>query len=247
MEAYGERTFQPGGFLVGVRAGRYRTPFGISSGSDQAYMGFLRAPLIRYDNYFALSNNFLEHGADIIVGVPRLTLECSSGVPADVGAASRRSGLDTVVRGQGAFGSLIVGVSYINTKPYQPEEFAQGRATFTGIDIRFMRDGVQARGEWLTGRPFNGTTTSGGYSDLIVHRPGMGPVTGILRAEYLVYTADAPFALSGTRYTVGARVSLLRRFTAVFNVLHQSHDLPQRRANSLDIGLTYSVRSTSAR
>ena len=79
IEAYGERTFQPGRFLVGIRGGRYRTPFGISSGSDHAYNGFLRAPLIRYDDYYALSNNFLEHGADVIVGVPRLTLEVSAG------------------------------------------------------------------------------------------------------------------------------------------------------------------------
>ena len=101
IEAYGERTFQPGSFLVGVRGGRYRTPFGISSGSDHAYNGFLRAPLIRYDNYYALSNNYLEHGADVIVGVPQFTLEVSAGAPSDVGSARRRSGLDTVVRGKG--------------------------------------------------------------------------------------------------------------------------------------------------
>ena len=127
IEAYGERTFQPGRGLVGVRLGRYRTPFGISSASDHAYIGFLRAPLIRYDDYFALSNNFLEQGVDVVVGMPRLTLEVSVGVPADVGEAHRRSGLDTVVRGQGAFGSAIVGVSYIDTKPYQPATFAFGR------------------------------------------------------------------------------------------------------------------------
>jgi hypothetical protein len=32
--------------LLGLRLGRYRTPFGIYGGSDQGYMGFLRAPLI---------------------------------------------------------------------------------------------------------------------------------------------------------------------------------------------------------
>ena len=57
--------------LVVVRAGRFRTPFGIYSGSDHAYSGFLRAPLIRYDNYFALSNNFLENGVSVVAGVPR--------------------------------------------------------------------------------------------------------------------------------------------------------------------------------
>ncbi len=246
IEAYGERTFQPGQFLVGIRAGRYRTPFGISAASDHAYTGFLRAPLIRYDDYFALSNTFLEHGVDVIAGIPRLTLEVSTGLPADVGQASRRSGVDTVMRGQGAFGSLIVGVSYINTSPYQPEVFAHGRAVFTGVDMRFMRDGVEARGEWIAGRPFDGTTTSGGYADLIVHRPSMGPVTAVVRAEQLAYVAEAPFALSGSRYTAGAKIRFLRQFTAAVNVIHQSHDLPQRRPTSLDVGLTYSLRSTHA-
>jgi hypothetical protein len=243
IEAYAERTFLPGPFLVGIRGGRYRTPFGISSGSDHAYNGFLRAPLIRYDDYYALSNNFLEHGGDVIVGVPRLTLEVSAGVPADVGSASRRQGLDTVVHGQGALGALIVGMSYIRTRPYQDEFFAKGRAVFTGLDVRFMRGGVQARGEWISGRPFDGTTTTGGYADLIVHRPSMGPITAVMRAEHLAYEAPAPFQLYGTRYTGGARIRLLGRLTAVVDVIHQSHDLPQRRATSVDVGLTYSVRS----
>ena len=60
IEAYGERMFRPSGRIFGVKAGRYRTPFGISNGSDYAYSGFLRAPLMRYDGYFALSNDFLE-------------------------------------------------------------------------------------------------------------------------------------------------------------------------------------------
>ena len=48
MEMYAERTFRPSRALVGIRAGHYRLPFGISGRSDHAYTGFLRAPLIRY-------------------------------------------------------------------------------------------------------------------------------------------------------------------------------------------------------
>ena len=150
--------------------------------------GFLRAPLIRYDDYYALSNNFLEHGADVIVGVPQLSLEVSAGIPADVGSASRRQGLDTVVRGQGALGALIVGISYIHTKPYQDEYFAKGSAVFTGVDVRFMHAGVQARGEWISGRPFDGTTTTGGYADPDRSSTRMGPITAVMRAEHLAYS-----------------------------------------------------------
>jgi hypothetical protein len=244
MEAYAERTFRPGPVLLGVQAGRYRTPFGIFEASDHAYTGFLRAPLIRYDNYYALSNNFFEHGGSVVVGIPRLSVEVSAGAPGDAGVSQRRPTLDTVIRGQGAIGPFILGTSYIHTNPYQPATFAHGRAIFTGLDVRFMRGGVQARGEWISGQPFDGTTTHGGYADLIVHRPFMGAVTGILRAEHLAYVAPPPYALYGTRYTAGVRIRLFQQFTAVMNVLHQSKDLPEHRPTSLDVGLTYTKRFT---
>jgi hypothetical protein len=247
MDAYVERTFRPGSTMLGVQAGRFRTPFGIFDASDHAYTGFLRAPLIRYDNYYALSNNFFEHGASVVVGVPRLSVEISAGAPADAGESRRRSTLDTVIRAQGAIGPFILGVSHIDTNPYQPETYAHGRATFTGVDVRFMRGGVQARGEWISGRPFDGTTTYGGYADLIVHRPFMGAVTGILRAEHLAYVASPPYDLYGTRYTAGARVRLFQQFTAVVTILHQSEDLPEHRATSVDFGLTYTKRLSRAR
>jgi hypothetical protein len=242
IEAYGERMFRPRQGIVGVRGGRYRTPFGISNASDHAYLGFLRAPLIRYDGYFALSNNFRELGVDVIVGVPRLLLETSVGVPADVGTADRRAGADLVLRGQGVAGPLIVGLSYINTNPYQPSVWAPGRARFTGIDVRWMRDGVQARGEWIAGRPFDGTTTAGGYADLIIHRPFMGVVTALLRAERLAYDTAPPFALFAHRYTAGVRIRLLQTLAAQIALVHQSHALSERKPTPLDIALTYSIR-----
>jgi hypothetical protein len=242
IEAYGERTFLPGRALFGVKAGRYRTPFGISSASDHAYMGFLRAPLIRYNDYWALSNTFLEHGVDVIAGTPHLSLEASFGVPADVGEAIRRDGLNTVLRGQGAFRSMVVGVSHIRTQPYQNPRFAHGDAVFSGVDLRWMHDGVQARGEWIVGRPFDNRSTTGGYVDLIVHRPSMGPVTAVLRAERLAYEAPAPRAMAAERYTLGTRIRIIEQLAAQIGLVHQSRQIPQRRPTALDLGLTYSLR-----
>ena len=68
MEVFAEKTITGQRFLVGTRLGRYRTPFGIYSRSDHGYTGFLRAPLIRYGGYWALSNNFLETGASVVAG-----------------------------------------------------------------------------------------------------------------------------------------------------------------------------------
>jgi hypothetical protein len=242
IEAYGERLFQPRHAIVGVRAGRYRTPFGISSGSDHAYTGFLRAPLIRYDGYFALSNNFLEHGAAVVAGVPRLTLEASVGRPADVGSAIRRPGVDTVIRIQSFVGPLIAGVSRMQTSPYLPESLAPGKSVFTGIDVRWMHEGIQLRGEWITGRPFDGATTRGWYADAIVHRVAMGPVTAVARIERLAYDAHDDLDVF-TRQTIGARIRILDALSIQLNVLHQTGELAEEYgAAALDVGITYSLR-----
>jgi hypothetical protein len=117
MEVYDEQLFTPKRALVGFRAGRYRPPFGIYNRSDYAYSGLLRAPLVRYDGYFALANTFLEQGVDVIAGIPQLNVETSVGVPADAGDARRRSGLDTVTRVQAYYGPVIFGASRIATRP----------------------------------------------------------------------------------------------------------------------------------
>ena len=242
IEAYAERLFLPGKALVGFRAGRYRTPFGIYGRGDYAYSGLLRAPLIRYDGYFALSNNFLEHGAQLIVGIPQLYVETSLGAPADVGSARRRSGLDSVTRIQGYYGPLIAGVSRINTSPYFPVRFALGRSVFTGVDLRWTGGGVQVFGEWITGRPFDGTETTGWHANVIVHRPVMGPVTAVWRSEALDYDALPPHARHVRRHTVGARVRILRNLSAQVNLLHQTGDLSGSRTPALDLAATYSLR-----
>jgi hypothetical protein len=244
IEAYGERYFRPGSALLGIRAGRFRTPFGIYSRSDHAYTGFLRAPLIRYDGYFAVSNNYLEHGVQVTAGIPQLFIESSVGTPHDMGMAKRRDGIDTVVRVQGFHGPFIVGASYSNSNPYLPARFARGRAAFTGVDFRWTYAGVQLRGEWLTGHPFVGTnvSTDGWYVDGIVHRSGMGPVTAVLRIESMDYAAQPPRARHADRVVTGARVRLPGPVTLQLNFTHQTGDLERAKDNSLDFGATYSFR-----
>jgi len=49
--------------------------------------------------------------------------------------------------------------------------------------------------------------------------------------------------VSGSRYTAGARIAVLRRFTAAINVIRHSKDLPHGRPISVDVGVTYSLRT----
>ena len=242
MEAYAEYTAPARRGIRSIRGGRYRTPFGFSAASDHAYIGFLRPPLIRYGDYFALSSGYLEHGVDVVVGAPRLWGEVSVGRPADVGEAIRRPGTDTVLRAQGAIGALIVGASFLDTTPYLPSTFARGRARFGGVDARWMQSGVMVRGEWIGGRPFDGTSTTGGYVDLIVHRPRMGPVTALARAERLDYKTSPPYALYTHRYTVAGRVRVWQGFAVSTGVSHQGGQLTQSRRTAVDLGLSYTLR-----
>ncbi len=137
MEMYAERYFRPRGAMPGVRAGRFRMPFGIDSRSDHGYSGFLRPPLIRYDGYVGISNNWLE---------------------------------DASTRGN----------------PYLPPRFAVGRQAFSGADVRWAHpSGLQARGEFLKGHSYEGVSTTGWYVDGIIHRPGMGAFTAVIRGEQM--------------------------------------------------------------
>ena len=265
LDAYAERTFRPAGRLFGLRVGRYRTPFGISSESDQGYVGFLRDPLTRYDDFFALSSTFFEHGADVVVGWPRLSLEASLGASADVGEHTRSTGFDSVLRAQAAAGSFIVGASYIDTRPHlaraesdlrigatdhaptdldthEQDPAAPGRAMFGGVDVRWMRDGVQLRGEFIAGRPFDGARTDGGYFDLIVHRPSMGPVTAALRAEHLAHHEGSVTVLNGERYVAAMRIRVGRGIVAHVEMLHTTGGFSDRRPTAFDMGVSYSLR-----
>jgi len=114
------------------------------------------------------------------------------------------------------------------------------------MDARWMRSGVEVRGEWIAGQPFDGTRTTGGYVDLLVHRPGLGPVTAVLRAERLGYVTAPPRAIYASRYTAGARVRIVNTLAAQVNVMRQ-HGMPRFRPTSLDVALTYVFRFDARR
>ena len=243
VEAYAERYFHARRAIVGARGGQFRTPFGIYTRSDYGYSGFIRPPLIRYDGYFALSNNYLERGAMFTAGIPQLFIETSVGRPHDIGSSYRRSGIDESVRVQGYYGPLIIGVSHARSEPYMPATFAHGRQVFTGADVRWAHSfGVQLRGEFLKGHSFTGVSTTGWYVDAFLHHVGMGPFTVIARDESLDYTAPAPRARSARRFTTGTRVRLPGYVTAQVNYMHQHGDLPRIYDNSVDFTITYSLR-----
>ncbi|MBI3910484.1 MAG: hypothetical protein HY320_06055 [Armatimonadetes bacterium] len=239
VETYAERTVHTRRFLTGVRIGRYRTPFGIYSQSDHAYSGFLRAPLIRYEDHFGLSSFWLEGGADFFIGTPKLQLEASLGVPQE-GEDPRRRGLDAVVRVQAYHGPWILGASYITTRPFQQGPSVHGRARYTGLDWRWMRSGLQLRGEWITGSPFHGATADGWYLDGLLHRPFTGPVTFVVRYEEAHHRVGS-YSSSQRRFTTGARVHLTRSVAVHVNLVHPVGSAYAGNT-AVDVGLTYTVR-----
>ncbi len=243
MELYVEKTVVKGQRVVGLRIGRYRTPFGLYGRGDHGYTGFLRAPIIRYSDYWTLSNNYMETGASLVAGATWLSAEASVGVSSDEDEYFRSGGVNGVVRVQATAGNFIVGASHIRTQPSTVERpWASGRQEFTGVDVRWMSAGVQLRGEWLAGRPFDRVSTRGGYIDAFVHRPSMGPVTAVARIERLDYFAG-PFSSFPRRYTAGLKIRGPRLVVAQINVVHQPLDGTGHPGHtSLDAGITFTVR-----
>jgi hypothetical protein len=241
METYLEKDFRSGGYQGGVRLGRYRTPFGIYNRSDHAYNGYLRPPLVRYGEAYALSNFWLEGGADVFFGTPQLLLEASVGVPQESNE-KRDDGTSTVLRAQGYTGNLIVGASYLNTPPIPAVTFGPGRIEFTGLDARWMQSGVQFRGEWINGHSFDGVKTRGWYIDSIVHRPFMGNVTVVARWDFIDYETKPPFNSKRQRWTLGGRILLSRSLVGQVDLVRQSGFEPGHNEGYLDLGLTYTFR-----
>ena len=109
---------------------------------------------------------FSKRGVDVLAGrpslysrdEPRARRSETRGVRAAAGA---RHGDPRA----GVLRSLIVGASYLHTQPSRTRPFVQGDMEFGGVDARWMRGGVQLRGEWIGGRPFDGVATRGGYVD----------------------------------------------------------------------------------
>jgi hypothetical protein len=244
VETYAERfTSRPAGTLrlIGLKLGRYRTPFGMYSRSDQAYGGFSRAPLIRYGGNYALSNTFLETGASLLVGRPSVYVETSLGAPEDNGPDPRPRTADLATRVQAYYRSVIVGASYLSTSPTMTGDFVSGRMVFRGVDARWMKSGVQIRGEWIDGRPFDGVATRGGYVDVFVHHIGMGPVTAVGRLERVDYEAG-PFSMYARRVTGGAHVRLTRTLGVQATVAHQVFRPTGGHRTMLDVSVTESLR-----
>jgi hypothetical protein len=243
MDAYLERRLGAGQVFGSVRAGRFRTPFGIYAASEHAYNGFLRAPLIRYEGYWSITNTLLEHGVNLMAGTSRLQGEVTFGHPADVSDDfSRRSGMDVVLRAQSYVGPFVIGVSHLRSETYDLP-YAAGAMQFTGVDLRWMSHGVQVRGEWLTGRPWNDTHTRGGYVDVSLHRPFMGPVTLVTRLENLDYdTPDPVYADEASGVALGTRVRLVEGFYAQVNVTHRPSEPYGQNHTATDVALTYTLR-----
>lgn len=243
MEAYVERTAVRGRRLFGVRLGRYRTPFGLYGRSDHGYTGFVRAPMVRYSDYWTISNNYLETGANVVAGLTWLSVEGSLGVATDADEFARPHTVDAVVRVQTAGASWMVGASHLRSRPSPAWGFAHGRNVFSGIDGRWMRGGVMVRGEWLAGQPFDEGRTRGGYVDVLLHRPAMGPVTAVARVERLDYDAG-PFSRYPRRYSAGTKIRVARWLSAQTNFVHQPMDRTGAHGHtSFDVALTFTVRA----
>jgi hypothetical protein len=243
VETYVERLSHDDRRLVGVRIGRFRTPFGMFSRSDHAYAGFARAPLVRYGSNWALANTFLETGVSVLAGRPSLYVETSVGMPQDAGPNPRPRTTDVTTRVQAYVKSVIVGASYLNTSPSMAGEFVIGRMTFRGIDARWLRDGVQLRGEYIQGRPFDGVSTDGGYLDVLVHHIGMGPVTAVGRVERLDYDAG-PFSYYLRRITAGAKIRVNHLIGVQGSVSHDACRPADVRpcGTNVDVSVTQSFR-----
>jgi hypothetical protein len=237
-EAYVEQTWGSPKLSAGLRAGQFRTPFGQYYRSDYGYNGFLRPPVTRSTYYWGVGSHWREGGVNAFVAVPHLRLEGSVGYPLET-PGRPHSRLDNTVRLEGDVGPVILGASYarIGNPDYV---FNDGGATFGALDLRWMRSGVQVKGEYLWGTNTRGTHVRAWHVDLSVHKECMGPVTALARFEESDWFAG-PFSEHTHRVTAGARVQINRNLLGQVNLVHD-HPGPRSARPAVDFALTYSFR-----
>jgi hypothetical protein len=106
-----------------------------------------------------------------------------------------------------------------------------------------MRGGLQLRGEILHGQPYDGRTTTGWYTDVLLHHMAMGPIMAVGRVERLAYDAAPPFAYTGRRQTVGARVRILEGLSVQASLVHMAGKVAETTSTAVDLGISYSLRT----
>ena len=173
IDAYGEFVRPEARGLRAVKAGRIAPRSASSPQRSRLFRVPAAAahPLRRVTT--GLSNGYLEHGLSLSWACPgldrgerRRARRCRRGAPTRrnrCGAARRdqRSALDR--RRQ------LPGHDARHAAAVRP-----GRARFGGIDLRWMRAGVQLRGEWIFGQPFDASPPAAATLDLVVHRRASG-------------------------------------------------------------------------
>lgn len=240
-ETYVEQRLEGKRLIGGIRAGRYRTPFGIYDRGEHAYNGFLRPPLVRWGDYYDISNYWLEGGVDAFATTRGLQLEVSLGTPAEGRKLQlRRAGLDVAARLQAHRGDFIGGGSFLKTQPDTTHSWVRGQSRFGGVDARWMRNGLQLRGEIIWGSAFANSGMRGWYVDALAHRRDLGPVTPVLRVEEYRYWSSA-HRTTWKRVTAGARIKLTQATTLQLNLLRQP-ELTETRNSALDVGLSHTIR-----
>ena len=150
IEAYGERTFRPGGRLVGIRPDGSAHRSGISTRSDHACCR-LHA---RADD----SLRRLLRAVEQLSGARRRSSSSARrrriSRPASAAAVGRRrrcSGVPASIRCSAAKRTLSLGDRRREPLPRDALPAGvtsrKGRAVFTGVDVRWMCSGIQLRGE----------------------------------------------------------------------------------------------------
>ena len=240
-----ERYFRPRGALLGVRAGRFRMPFGIYTRSDYGYSGFLRPPLIRYDGYFGISNNWLEDGAMFTAGVPQLFVEASVSRPHDVGFAvtARRARTRPSACRAIADSSSSAPVTRAAIRICRRDSPSAGRRSPASTCDGRTPPGIQARGEFLKGHSYEGVSTIGGYTSTA---SSIARAWDRLPRSYAASGSTTPrrrrAPAQAKRLTLGTRVRLPGPVTLQLNYLRQHGDLPHIKTHSIDFSATYSLR-----
>ncbi|MDO8586503.1 MAG: porin [Armatimonadota bacterium] len=184
---------------LAVRAGKFRTPFGIHQPAEIDYFGFINRPIAKDAPAAGMSLSRASNGVRFSTGKPEMEIQLS--ILDGTEEMNSAVGRNVLFRAQRYAGHLITGFN-----AYQGHNADAQRFNVWGVDWRYSKPHLIVRGEALKGS-LGPDRLQGGYVDVFYHFATIPALTLFARMEALSENSTRAVT-GGCKYVLSRKSTL---------------------------------------